>query len=120
VISRLRSNRLRSNILPLLMAALLLRALIPAGFMPGSGDGASFTASMCSSQGTNETIEIPGDHAKPHCDYCVAPLFGAPLALQRFHAPAETRGESKVFRSPVAVIATIQRAQSARAPPRAI
>jgi hypothetical protein len=119
VISRLRSKRLRSNILPPLMAALLLRALIPVGFMPGFADGASFTASMCSSQGTGETIEIPGDHAKPHCDYCVAPLFGAPLALQRCHAPASAsqalnaRVDSQLPAAPLA------RAQSARAPPLA-
>jgi hypothetical protein len=121
VMQRLRSLRLRSNLLPLLLAVFVLRALIPAGFMPGSAVGMSLSASMCSTQpGKSETLEFPGTDTAPHCEYCVAPLLGAPLApvcleglglaMQQVSLP---RAHSQIPESLLA------RAQSARAPPHA-
>ena len=120
VISRLRSMRLRANVLPLVLAAMMLRALIPVGFMPGSEDGVSLAASMCSTQpGKTETIEIPGEHGKPHCEYCVASPLGAAPA---FVAPGITAAAAPAL-LPTTVSQTrksfLARAQTARAPPRA-
>jgi hypothetical protein len=121
VMQRLRSMRLRSNLMPLLLAVFVLRALIPMGFMPGSAHGVSLTASMCSTQpGKSETLEFPGSDTTPHCDYCVTPLLGAPLApvcleglglaIQQ-HSPPQVHSQI-----PESLLA---RAQSARAPPHA-
>ena len=117
---RLRSNRLRANVLPLLLAALVFRAFIPAGFMFGSGDGTSLSVSMCSTQaGKTETLEIPGEHAKPHCEYCLAPLLGAPQAFLSAGFTAAAQHPtlaplvSQLADSPLA------RAQAARGPPHA-
>ena len=37
---------------------------------------------MCSQtgQGQTETIEIPGEPAKPHCDHCMSPSLGSPFS----------------------------------------
>jgi len=120
-VTRLRSLRLRSWILPLLLGAFALRVLIPGGFMPVSGDGMSLTVSMCSTApGRSESLEIPGEAPKTHCDRCLlSPPFEAPYAFLTpvfapvTHAPLLPRRASQIPESPLA------RAQSARAPPHA-
>jgi hypothetical protein len=120
VISTLRSLRLRSNILPVVLAALVLRAMIPAGFMPGSTAGVTLTASMCSAlPGQSETIEIEGEHGKPHCEYCVATPLGAAPALAAANVStmaAGTQPPTSVSQTGKSLLA---RAQTARAPPPA-
>ena len=77
--------RFRAYVLPLLLAALTLRGLIPSDVTP-SARGFTLQASMCSrDRGKTEAIEVPGDEqVTPHCEYCVAPLLGAPpLAMSR-------------------------------------
>lgn len=115
-------NRLRSlrfHCLPLLLAALTLRALIPAD-VASSSQGLTFTASMCSyDRGKTEVIEIPGDEQNdaPHCEYCVAPLLGAPLATPRFELPAAALVAGIPRAEPVRLGSELPRAQSARGPP---
>ena len=114
----LRSIRIRSYVLPILLGALTLRFLIPAGFMPASG-GMTLTVAMCSAAGEQqETLKIPGDSAKPHCDHCTAPSLASPLApinYRNFTAftqlPLLPADESQIPEVPLA------RAQIPRAPP---
>jgi hypothetical protein len=118
---RLRSLRLRSNLIPLLLAVFVLRALIPAGFMPGSAMGLSLSASMCSTQpGKSETLELPGGDTPAHCEYCVAPLLGAPLEPICLEGLGLAIPQASLTQShsqiPESLLA---RAQSARAPPHA-
>ncbi len=114
-----RSNRVRSYVLPLLLGALALRFLIPTGFMTDSSDGTSLSAAMCSTgKSQSERIEIPGEPAKPHCDHCLMPSVGPPLAPFNIagHGPAPRRSllpqlESQIPEVPLA------RTQIPRAPP---
>ena len=115
-----RSIRARYYVLPLLLGALAVRFLIPTGFMPGGSEGTSLTVSMCSTAGKNENIEIPGEPAKPHCDQCMSPSLGSPLAPFNIAGPPHIAQrsflpwlESQIPESPLA------RAQIPRAPPRA-
>lgn len=85
-------NRLRhlahEYLLPLVIGALVLRALIPVGFMPG---GTSLlTAALCNApaigESRTETLAIPdagmpAGAARMHCDFCLAPMWGAAFAL---------------------------------------
>jgi hypothetical protein len=108
-------------VLPLLLGALALRFLIPAGFMPASGDGAQLQVAMCSTvKGKSESIEIPSEPAKPHCDQCMSPSLGSPLAPFNIAGPPHIAQrtslpqlESQVPEAPLV------RAQIPRAPPRA-
>ena len=116
----LRSIRVRSYVLPLLLGGLALRFLIPSGFMPNSGLGTALTVSMCSTTSASETLEIPGNSAEPHCDYCTAPTMGAPLVPFAFSSPGADPErsllppqESQIPEAPLA------RAQIPRAPPHA-
>jgi hypothetical protein len=115
-----RSIRVRSYVLPLLLGALALRFLIPTGFMPVSdgSNGTQLQVSMCSTDNKSELIEIPGEPAKPHCDYCTLPSLDAPLSpvniAGRIAVPLQTlplQYESQIPEAPLA------RAQSPRAPP---
>ena len=117
-----RSIRVRSYVLPLLLGALALRFLIPTGFMPGGNDGTTLQVSMCSAGGSagdkNELIEIPGEPAKPHCDFCTLPSFDAPVSpvniASRIAVPLESlppQYESQIPDVPLA------RTQIPRAPP---
>ena len=75
-----RSIRIRSYVLPVLLAALALRFLIPHGFMSESSDGTRLSAAMCSTDSNKkESIEIPAETAKPHCDNCLMPSLGPAL-----------------------------------------
>jgi hypothetical protein len=120
-VTRLRSLRFRSWILPLLLGAFALRVLIPGGFMAVSGAGLSLEAPMCSSvPGRSESLEIPEEAPKTHCDRCLlSPPFEAPYAFVTpgFSAltltPPLPQQASQVPEAPLA------RAQSARAPPQA-
>jgi len=87
--------------------------------MPASGEGMTLTVAMCAAgQDQNETLVIPGESAKPHCDHCTAPSMASPLApinYRNFTAytqlsllPAD---ESQIPEVPLA------RAQIPRAPP---
>lgn len=115
----LRSIRLRSYVLPFLLGALALRFLIPTGFMPASGEGMTLTVTMCSTvDGQKETLKIPGESAKPHCDHCTAPSLASPLApinYRNFTAVTQLSllpaDESQIPEVPLA------RAQIPRAPP---
>jgi hypothetical protein len=116
----LRSIRVRSFVLPLLLGALALRFLIPTGFMPGDVEGTSLRVAMCSTgQGQTESIEIPGEPAKPHCEHCMSPSLGSPLtpfSIAGLPHDKETFLpwlESQIPEAPLA------RAQIPRAPPRA-
>jgi hypothetical protein len=103
--------------MPLLLAALVFRVLVPPGFMVGPGS-LSLQASMCTTTpGKIENIELPGAN-QPHCEYCVAPPLGAPLAQHRVEPLLRVAGPAF---TPVATQVgsfTLVRAQSARAPPR--
>jgi hypothetical protein len=108
-------------VLPLLLGALALRFLIPNGFMAMATDGSSgmqLSAAMCSTAGKTERIEIPGEPAKPHCDYCTLPSMDAPLSpvniaglIKIPQGSLPPQHESQTPEVPLA------RAQSARAPP---
>jgi hypothetical protein len=125
-VNRLRNLDFRCFVMPFVLAALALRALIPAGFMPGSDEGFGFVAMLCSPQIAGETRVVterfelpasPGAHARPHCDFCVSPLLGAPPAMDGARIPAQAPSLT-----PVSFLAQISthspdRAPSARAPP---
>jgi hypothetical protein len=105
--------------MPLLLAALVFRVLVPPGFMMGGAGSMSLQASMCATTpGSIETIEVPGS-GQPHCEYCVAPTLGAPLAQPGFD-PAP-RAATQVCTAGVAQLAglALLRSPSARAPPSA-
>ena len=110
--------RFRAYALSLLLAALTLRGLIPAGFAP-SAQGFTLLSSMCSQvPGRTEVIEVPGEKpAAPHCEYCVAPLLGAPFAMSRPTPPASIELPGFTQPESVAFSTSLQRSQSARAPP---
>ena len=120
-VRQLRSIRFRSYVLPILLGALALRFLIPTGFMPGGSEGATLQVAMCSTaQGQTENIEIPGEPAKPHCDHCMSPSMGSPLAPFNIAGPPHIAQrsflpwlESQIPEAPLV------RAQIPRAPPRA-
>jgi hypothetical protein len=118
-VTRLRL-RFRYYLVPLLLAAVGMRALVPPGFMPGTDDDLNFKSTMCSTlKDKSEIIELPGEERRPHCEHCLAPLLGAPLAFLRFDALAPTplrivaSGASQIAEAPLA------RAQIPRAPPHA-
>ena len=114
-----RSIRIRSYVLPVLLAALALRFLIPHGFMSESGDATFLSAAMCSTDNLKkESIEIPAEPAKPHCDNCLMPSLGPALP------PFNVAGITEVSRPPLLPDhvsqlpdAPLARAQVARAPP---
>ena len=115
-----RSIRVRSYVLPILLGALALRFLIPTGYMLSS-DGTPLQVAMCSTvKGKSESIEIPSEPAKPHCDQCMSPSLGSPLAPFNIAGPPHIAQrtslpqlESQVPEAPLV------RAQIPRAPPRA-
>lgn len=121
------SIRRRVWLLPLVLGALVLRAFMPgAGFsdsgMAGAGMKTGYDSTLCSTLdgGKPESLQAPGeDHSGTHCEFCVAPLLGAPLAHSPFDGAAPLAERviaqfvSQVSEAPLA------RAQSARAPPRA-
>lgn len=124
-------NRLRhlahDYLLPLVISALVLRALIPVGFMPGGSS--LLTAALCNApagdEARTETLAIPdpampAGAAKMHCDFCLAPIWGATHAL-----PTLTQAEAIAFEvlpgradAPPSRFAR-DRAQIPRAPPLA-
>jgi hypothetical protein len=110
--------RFRSYVFPLLLAALTLRVLIPSDVAP-TAQGFQLQATVCSNErGKTEVIEIPGEQSTaPHCEYCVAPLLGAPLAftLPALSTPIATQNPPE-YRSQTRS-EFLRRAQSARAPP---
>ena len=111
--------RFRAYALPLLLAALTLRGLIPSDVAP-SARGFTLQASMCSRDpGKTEVIEVPGEkQVTPHCEYCVAPLLGAPpIAMSGPTAPAPVASLRVEQPENVAFPSPLPRAQSARAPP---
>jgi hypothetical protein len=119
VVKTWRSIRVRSYVLPLLLGALALRFLIPAGFMPGAGDGIALQVTMCSTtKGKSENIEVPRAPTQPHCDQCMSPSLGSPLAPFNIAGPPHIAQrsflpqlESQISETPLA------RSQIARAPP---
>ena len=119
-----RSIRIRSYVLPVLLAALALRFLIPPGFMLESSDGTRLWVAMCSSDSLKsgspkkESLEIPAESAKPHCDNCLMPSLGPALPpfnvaslLEVSKPPLLPHDVSQISDAPLA------RAQVARAPP---
>ena len=117
-LTRLKNSRFL--FLPLVLAALTLRVLIPSDVAPTS-QGLAFTSTVCSNEGgKTEIIEIPGDDSNvPHCEYCVAPLLGAPLALPRLSLPTPVALLHSAQPPTVSLPSSLLRAQSARAPPTA-
>jgi hypothetical protein len=117
-VNKWRSIRVRSYVLPVLLAALALQFLVPHGAMTESTPGTTLSAAMCSTDGRQESIEIPGESAKPHCDNCLMPSLGP--ALAPFHV-ATIIEVTKPPRLPHHVSqvpdAPLARAQIARAPP---
>ena len=116
-----RSNRFRSYVLPLLLGALALRFLIPTGFMPGGDEGTTLAVSMCSTeQGRSESLEIPAEPAKPHCDHCLMPSLGPALPPFHIAGPEQVLKDPSLPRieSQIPEVALV-RAQIPRAPPRA-
>jgi len=119
-VNRWRSIRVRSYVLPLLLGALALRFLIPTGFMLMAADGSGGTqlsAAMCSTGGKTERIEIPGEPAKPHCDYCTLPSLDAPLSPVNIAGVIPPQGSLPPQHESQTPEAPLARAQSARAPP---
>jgi hypothetical protein len=119
-VNRLRSIRVRSYVLPLLLGALALRFLIPNGFMMAADGsaGTQLSSAMCSTAGKTENIEIPGEPARPHCDYCTLPSLDAPLSPLNIagliRIPQGSLPPQHQSQAPEAPLA---RAQTARAPP---
>lgn len=112
--------------MPFVLAALALRALIPAGFMPGANETLGFTAMLCSpvsagaSSGIVERFELPpgpGTHSQPQCDFCLAPLLGAPSAMDAACISAQTPPLTPVSFAAQVSGHSPDRAPSARAPP---
>ncbi len=111
----------------MVLGALVLRALLPGAGLSNAGLAGGnalpgYDGTLCSSleRGAPEKLEAPGeDHSRTHCEFCVAPLLGAPLAHSPFDGaapPAERvipQFVSQVTDAPLA------RTQRARAPPRA-
>jgi hypothetical protein len=116
-----RFNQSRTWLLPALLGALVLRALLPGAGTPAAGAGLGYDSRMCSQiERQSESREAPAeDYSGPHCEYCIAPLLGAPLAHTPFHGgpPFADRLLAR-FVSQVPD-APLPRAQRARAPPRA-
>jgi hypothetical protein len=117
-VNKWRSIRVRSYVLPVLLAALALRFLVPHGFMTESAGGTTLSAAMCSTDGRQESIEIPGEPVKPHCDNCLLPSLGPARApfnvaslLEASKPPLLPQLVSQIPDAPLA------RAQIARAPP---
>jgi hypothetical protein len=111
--------------MPFVLAALALRALIPAGFMPGASETFGFTAMLCSpgivgASGVIERFELPpgtGAHSQPHCDFCLAPLLGAPSAKDGACVFAQPPTLTPISFSAQVSSRSPDRAPSARAPP---
>jgi hypothetical protein len=117
-VRRLRTLRFRSYVMPLLLAALVFRVLVPPGFMMSGVGSMSLQVAMCATTpGKSETIELPGG-TQAHCEYCVAPPMGAPLASAAFES--HLRASAPEFTALVAQVegSTLLRTQLARAPPR--
>lgn len=117
----LSSFRRRIWLLPLVLGALALRAFIPGAGVAGSEQKMGYDSTLCSSLRPEapESPPAPGeDHSRTHCEYCVAPLLGAPLAHSPFQGAAPVaerviaRFVSQIVEPPLA------RTQRARAPPR--
>jgi hypothetical protein len=117
-VNKWRSIRIRSYVLPVLLAALALQFLIPHVFMTDAGDGTSKSSLMCSLDGKSESIKIPAESAKPHCDNCLMPSLGParpPFNIaSRLEVSKPPRLPSHVSQIPEAPLV---RAQIARAPP---
>lgn len=104
--------------MPLLLAALVFRVLVAPGFMMGGAGPMSLSAAMCATTpGKSEKIELPGG-SQPHCEYCVAPVLGAPLAHVPFESPLRMTASLSTAVAAQVEGFTLVRAQSARAPPR--
>lgn len=117
-VSRVRTPHFRSYVLPFLLAALAFRVLVPPEAMM-SGGNTILRAAMCATTGKNETIELPAAAGKMHCDECMAPPLGVPLAQVHIHSPLLA---TPSIPTPVAAQISdtpLVRAQSARAPPLA-
>jgi hypothetical protein len=105
--------------MPLLLAALVFRVLVPPGFMMGGAGSTTLQATMCATTpGLSETIEVPGS-GQPHCEYCVAPALGAPLALSGNGTAPRAGAQVCTAEVPQLAVLALLRSQSARAPPRA-
>jgi hypothetical protein len=105
--------------MPLLLAALVFRVLVPPGFMPGGTGSMSRQASMCATTpGKSETIEVPAS-GRAHCEHCLAPQLGAPLAQFALEPPLPAA--AGILTAGVSQLDShgLRRAQSARAPPQA-
>jgi hypothetical protein len=117
-VMRLRSARLSAYVLPLLLGAFALRVLIPGDMAPGSR--MSLESSMCANRpGRTESLKIPLEIPKPHCEQCLAPFGAAPIAFLNFGiapAPQQPRLLEQVSQIPDSPLV---RAQAARAPPPA-
>lgn len=112
--------------MPFVLAALALRALIPAGFMPGASEGFGFTAMLCTPaiegamSGVVERFELPpapGAHSQPHCDFCLAPMLGAPSAMDGACNPAKAPTLTPISFAAQISTHSPDRAPTARAPP---
>lgn len=120
-----RFNQYRTWVLPVVLGALVLRAFLPDAGVPGAGMPMGYDSRMCAQgqPGKVESLELPGvpgeDDSGPHCEHCVAPLLGAPLAHSPFDGAAPVA--ERVIAQFVSQVtdAPLARAQRARAPPRA-
>jgi hypothetical protein len=104
--------------MPLLLAALVFRVLVPPGFMAGGASSMSLLVSMCTTlPGKSETIEVPAS-SRAHCEHCLAPQLGAPLAQLFLEAPLPAAAGIRTAGVSQLDSHELRRAQSARAPPQ--
>ena len=109
--------------LPLLLGAVALRAFLPGAGADPAGH-LQYNSRMCSQldRGKSETQQAPGqeeEYSRPHCEYCVAPLLGAPLANSLFGGQPPLAERVVVPLDSQIADAPLARTQRARAPPRA-
>jgi hypothetical protein len=128
MLHRLRHRSLRDQAVAIILAALVFRALVPAGFMVASGDGHSFTVTMCHGAESRPAVVHYNDDGRPvdgssgHrasdlCPFAASALLAPPPALDFAHSI--DAGPATLGPDPAALLLPRDRARrpGARAPP---
>jgi hypothetical protein len=127
-----RLNRLFSDrrLTELLLAVLLLRALVPAGFMPvpDAAGASTLTMQMCSVAGpltvslkldgqNSPAPSTPRAHVGDYCAFAVSAMSAPPPAASVAALLIPRTAELSPLAIEIAVLPSILRAHSPRAPP---
>jgi hypothetical protein len=124
---RLSSDRLLTEFL---LAVLLLRALVPAGFMPvpDAAGASALTMQMCSVAGPRTVaVKLDGEESPPpsiprihdggFCAFAVSAMSAPPPVVFRSVLPIQGAPELIPPAVAIALVASIPRTHSPRAPP---